>query len=237
MDASANTTTRGFHWSFLTLLVLLGIGWATPASTQEEEQPEVIYHACYVPGSGVVYRIRGENLKDECSSKKHVMFSWNEKGPPGGPGAQGEPGPPGPPGPPGALAGACDLEQRIKDAVPSFQLTDACGEPPPPVGGVFIDGAFYFVETGIAQAFGRAVPGSEVELFLGPSCSLQLLGGDLRTEVSAEGEFSVEVVVPEGLRAGLLTIIQALPLTVGQMAGDTVIACSVPRFVDVVDGQ
>ena len=32
--------------------------------------------ACYVPSSGVVYRIKEPGLRDECTGKKHVEFSW-----------------------------------------------------------------------------------------------------------------------------------------------------------------
>ena len=45
-------------------------------------QAQVLF-ACYVPSSGVVYRIKESGLKDECTGKKHVEFNWNEVGPPG----------------------------------------------------------------------------------------------------------------------------------------------------------
>ncbi len=55
-----------------------------------------VLFACFVPNSGVVYRVNppgspGESpdLKDACTGKKHVEFSWN---------AQGPAGPEGPPG-------------------------------------------------------------------------------------------------------------------------------------------
>ncbi len=78
----------------------------------EAAQAQEIF-ACYVPSSGVVYRIKEPGLKDECTGKKHVEFSWDVEGPPGpqGPkgdkgdkgdeGDKGDKGDPGPAGPPG----------------------------------------------------------------------------------------------------------------------------------------
>ncbi len=50
-----------------------------PPPTQVEDAGVVLY-ACYNP-SGSVYRIKEEGLGDECSSPRHVQFSWNEHGP------------------------------------------------------------------------------------------------------------------------------------------------------------
>jgi hypothetical protein len=63
-----------------------------------QDLPKILY-ACYVPQSGTVYRIRETDLRQECSAALHIMFSWNQQGPPG---PQGEPGPTGPAGPTGA---------------------------------------------------------------------------------------------------------------------------------------
>lgn len=57
-------------------------------------QAQTVIYACYVPSSGVVYRIGEPGLRQECSGKKHVEFSWNE---------EGLEGPPGPAGPLGQL--------------------------------------------------------------------------------------------------------------------------------------
>ena len=55
-----------------------------------------VLFACYVPNSGVVYRVNppgspgeSDDLKDACTGKKHVLFSWNEVGPAGPPGPAG----------------------------------------------------------------------------------------------------------------------------------------------------
>lgn len=49
---------------------------ATPIAAQEEE-PHV-FHACYVPSTGVVYLIGEEGLPSECRSPRHVAFSWTD---------------------------------------------------------------------------------------------------------------------------------------------------------------
>lgn len=55
-----------------------------------------VLRACYVPGSGVVYRIGADGLGDACEGKNHVEFSWNVQGPPGPRGPTGPQGPSGP---------------------------------------------------------------------------------------------------------------------------------------------
>ncbi len=67
-------------------------------------QGDVLF-ACYVPNSGVVYRVNppdapGQNadLKDACTGKTHILFSWNQVGPVGPEGPRGPAGPQGPEG-------------------------------------------------------------------------------------------------------------------------------------------
>lgn len=57
-------------------------------------------HACYVPASGTVYRIRAAGLPDACFAADHVPFSWRVNG--GATGATGATGPTGATGAPGA---------------------------------------------------------------------------------------------------------------------------------------
>jgi len=43
------------------------------------EGADVMIHACYIPGSGMIYRISAdgvEGLKEDCNAKKHIEFSW-----------------------------------------------------------------------------------------------------------------------------------------------------------------
>ena len=58
-------------------LAVLGVALLLPATTSAQEAPETL-HAYYVPSSGVIYRIKGPDLKDECTGKKHVEFSWTD---------------------------------------------------------------------------------------------------------------------------------------------------------------
>lgn len=73
-------------------------GLTAPAAAQA---PALIY-ACYVPVSGTVYRIKETDVKEACSSSKHIEFSWNEQGPEGPQGPQGIQGIQGVAGPAGA---------------------------------------------------------------------------------------------------------------------------------------
>jgi trimeric autotransporter adhesin len=52
---------------------------AQPAAAQANELPALI-HACYVPNTGSIYRIKTEDTKENCSSPKHVEFSWSQEG-------------------------------------------------------------------------------------------------------------------------------------------------------------
>jgi hypothetical protein len=67
--------------------------------------PSTIY-ACYIPGKGLIYRIKTEGAPDECAGHD-IEFSWANQGIPGpqGPaGPQGPQGEEGPPGPAGSVA-------------------------------------------------------------------------------------------------------------------------------------
>lgn len=62
--------------SLLTLIVFLGLP-PDDAGAQESSSPTIL-HACYVPATGIVYRIKGPDLADECRSPRHVEFSWTD---------------------------------------------------------------------------------------------------------------------------------------------------------------
>lgn len=77
------------------------VGGSTRATAQT-------YHACYVPTSGLVYRVQAPGAPPQCKSIEHVAFSWEASGnagPAGAAGAPGQPGPQGPPGPAGPDGG------------------------------------------------------------------------------------------------------------------------------------
>ena len=57
---------------------------SVPLSAQTEEEPEtpMIFHACFVQQSGVVYRVGEVGLRSEtpeCVSPNHILFSWNRR--------------------------------------------------------------------------------------------------------------------------------------------------------------
>ena len=62
--------------------------------------PPKVFYACYIPTSGVTYRIKEVDIKQTCASD-HIMFSWTDGGVAGPQGPKGDPGPQGPPGPQG----------------------------------------------------------------------------------------------------------------------------------------
>jgi trimeric autotransporter adhesin len=52
---------------------------AQPAAAQANELPALI-HACYVPNTGTIYRIKTEDTKDNCTSSQHIEFGWSQEG-------------------------------------------------------------------------------------------------------------------------------------------------------------
>lgn len=80
-------------------LIALALAGTTATAVRAQETPPVPVelHACYVPGSGVVYRVsapgeEGGELPAGCKSERHVLFNWNEVGPAGAAGAAGTAG-------------------------------------------------------------------------------------------------------------------------------------------------
>lgn len=51
-----------------------------PANGQETAPPAVpvVIHACYVPLTGTVYRIKAPGVRDACSSTAHLEFQWTD---------------------------------------------------------------------------------------------------------------------------------------------------------------
>ncbi len=100
----------------LTLIAMLS-AFALMASSQplaaQSEQAQLM-HACYVPLTGTVYRIKANGTPSECTKPKgsspkhqeHVEFSFNLTGPMGPAGPQGPQGEVGPAGPAGAAGEA-----------------------------------------------------------------------------------------------------------------------------------
>lgn len=98
-------TLQTGRWRTLLGAAVLGTAMLAGSAEDAEAQVEAeVIYACYIPGSGVVYRVAGDgappcryeqeeqSAKDGCKSGKHVLFSWNSVGPEGDPGARGEQG-------------------------------------------------------------------------------------------------------------------------------------------------
>lgn len=48
-------------------------------SVTDNGDSDGLFHACYIPGSGMVYRISAEGvegLKEDCRANRHIEFSW-----------------------------------------------------------------------------------------------------------------------------------------------------------------
>jgi hypothetical protein len=109
---------RSIGWGAFAFL-LTAVGSATSATAQAAPAAEPQY-ACYVAGTGSIYRIRTADTPSACSSALHVEFVLNAAaGPAGLPGPQGEPGEagssglPGTPGQPGKDGIRCwDLNEN-----------------------------------------------------------------------------------------------------------------------------
>ena len=93
-DRALRVTVRLF---FAAAAAALPVAASTPAVAQTTS----LLHACYVPKSGTVYRIKTANAPAECIKADHVEFSWNEQGIQGPVGPEGPAGPSGPSGPAG----------------------------------------------------------------------------------------------------------------------------------------
>jgi hypothetical protein len=91
-------------------LAAAAISAAVVEGQARTDSASAIYHACYAPSTGVIYRIKENGLPTGCVRPDHKEFSWGEQGPPGAQGPAGAPGgnggagvagPPGPAGVPG----------------------------------------------------------------------------------------------------------------------------------------
>ncbi len=70
MSGLALSSRRGLLLAPAAILTLAIFGAPTRAAAQTG-----VIHACYVPASGTVYRIREPALKDTCNSPQHIAFS------------------------------------------------------------------------------------------------------------------------------------------------------------------
>lgn len=91
-------------------------------------------HACYVPSSGVVYRIRIDGAPSACRSNRHVEFAWNAVGPQGPRGPAGEDGAPGAQGPAGPVGPQGPIGPAGADGEPGPQGPAGADGAPGPRG-------------------------------------------------------------------------------------------------------
>ncbi len=105
------------------VLAFMALGFVAfvPGTRRTPTGEPNLLHACYIPRIGLVYRIKEPGLRSECR-RRHVEFSWNEKGP------QGDPGPPGPPSGGGGLTRTVFEGTCLEDAVMNIDGTVLDGD-------------------------------------------------------------------------------------------------------------
>ena len=144
------------------------VSQATPQPTTAIT-PSTLF-ACYISGSGVVYRIQTPGAPDACHSSVHVQFSWNEQGPAGPAGPPGPPGPPGPTGP-AATTNVQYISAQAEGVVRAFcpagtKVTGGGGSSESTVGGAANQGklhqSFPISDATGAIAFGTTAIGWQV---------------------------------------------------------------------------
>jgi len=57
---------------------LAGLGVAAPRSATAQGTTPHVFFACYIPGAGIVYRIKEAGLPQRCHTPAHVEFSWTD---------------------------------------------------------------------------------------------------------------------------------------------------------------
>ena len=65
---------------------------AVLALAPERTRAQELVHACLIPGTGTLYIIQQAGLPGGCVRDSHILFEWNQVGPPGDDGSQGEQG-------------------------------------------------------------------------------------------------------------------------------------------------
>ena len=61
------------HYALTTIAVVAAV-----TSARSTAGAPAVFHACFVPLTGTVYRIKETNLKPACTSTSHVEFSWTD---------------------------------------------------------------------------------------------------------------------------------------------------------------
>jgi hypothetical protein len=74
IPCSSTTSRRGFAAAAALVTAALTLS-ARPAEAQANE---TTFYACYVPGSGTVYRIKSASTPAACKKSTHVEFQWTD---------------------------------------------------------------------------------------------------------------------------------------------------------------
>jgi hypothetical protein len=73
LPSSSTTFRRGFAVAGLVMAAL-----TLSARPAEAQAGTTTYFACYVPGSGTIYRIKSANTPAACKKSTHVEFQWTD---------------------------------------------------------------------------------------------------------------------------------------------------------------
>ena len=76
LEVPMRAVSRGLVVSAFTA-ALLSVGVPAALRAQGGSTPKVV-HACFIPATGTVYRIKEPGLSQACTAKMHVEFSWTD---------------------------------------------------------------------------------------------------------------------------------------------------------------
>lgn len=85
-----------------TAIVSAVIGMSAATSVRAQAPADTVIKACYVRGSGTIYRVNVPSAPTDCIRPQDTRFNWNQQGPAGPSGAAGPIGPAGAAGTSGA---------------------------------------------------------------------------------------------------------------------------------------
>ncbi len=109
-DTPSRAVRRRFSLPLLALTITAAFALrAAPVSAAalpERSTDSDVLYACFIPGSGTIYRIKTTDPAETCKSANHIPLQWLADGPQGPQGPIGPQGPQGPAGPAGPIGDA-----------------------------------------------------------------------------------------------------------------------------------